>query len=396
MGRQCILGIDVGTSAVKVLATLVSPDRSVQVIGSGVVPARGLEKGNIKDMLALISTVRDAVDCAQMAVGVPIKEAYIGLGGSFLHSHTNVGSVAPASRAGITREDILRACQAAALPVVPEDYKILHLLPGNLWVDGDLQLEEPVGKTGLRLEAETHISIMPQGMYNEFVELLNNAGIPVSGIYANSVAGGMYVPHRLAKSYLYLDIGAGVTDILLRQDGNILYSASLPLGGDYITNDIMQGLEVGWAHAEEIKRYYTKLDKEALQGQDISLDGKDYGAKNKKVAFDFLYEVVESRIKEIAALLHGYIMQQLSASLPETVLLTGGCAHMPSVQTELEAVFGLPVRTVRPGVAREYASPANSACFGLLSYAMEHSIIELAKTEKPLGFLDKIKSIFKN
>lgn len=396
MGRQCILGIDVGTSAVKVLATLVSPDRSVQVIGSGIVPARGLEKGNIKDMLALTSTVRDAVDCAQMAVGVPIKEAYVGVGGCFLHSHTTVGSVAPASRAGITREDILRASRAAALPIVPEDYKILHLFHGNLWVDGDLQLEEPIGRAGLRLEAETHISIMPQGMYNEIVELLNNAGVPVAGIYANSVIGGMYVPHRLAKSYLYLDIGAGVTDILLRQDGNVLYSASLPLGGDYITNDIMQGLEVGRAHAEEIKRYYTKLDKEALQGQDISLDCKDYGVKSKKVAFDFLYEVVESRIKEITALLHSCITQQISTALPDTILLTGGCALMPSVQTELEAVFGLPVRTVRPSLAREYASPANSACFGLLSYVLEHSIIELAKEEKPSGFFEKIKSIFKD
>jgi cell division protein FtsA len=190
-------------------------------------------------------------------------------------------------------------------------------------------------------------------------------------------------------------MGAGVTDLFVFHQKQIRLSASLPLGGDYITSDIMHALNVGRAHAEEIKRYYSRLDKKSLRGMDIILDCNDYGTMDKKIAFDFLHDVVESRVEELVALVHHYLSPVLSGISSQQLYLTGGSALMPSVPETFEKFLNLPVHIITPGVAREYSYPGNTACIGLLNYAASHQAIQNPVVSSRPGIFARIRDLFR-
>ena len=169
-----------------------------------------------------------------------------------------------------------------------------------------------------------------------------------------------------------MDIGAGTTELVAYQDGQIYLSASLPLGGDYITNDIMQGLSISYSHAEEIKKYFTKLDKN-LRGQNVILDCNDYGTTDKQISYDFLYEIIESRIEEMVYLAHEYLKSILLVNNVDKIFLAGGCVVMPSFGDSVEKLFGLPVEIITQKQLRpEYGGAANVACYGVLTYAVNN------------------------
>lgn len=395
MGKQCILGIDVGTSAVKVLAAEIGADGSLDIRGSGIVPAVGFSKGNIVDAPALVSVIRQAVDCVSMAANVSPMQAVVGIGGNSLRSYNSIGSVAPVSPLSIDKGDIDRACRAAALTTVPEDYVTLDIIPAAFWVDGNRVQPEPIGVKGSRLEVEIHVTAMPQLLYTEFASLLSGAGIEIAGISANAIMGFPSIPVNHKEACLYIDVGAGLSDIALYHQGQIRLSASLPLGGDYITNDIMHGLNIGRAHAEEVKRYYGKLDKHALRSKDIILDCNDYGTTDKKVSFDFLHDIVESRIQEIASLTYRYLSPVLNGYNPQLIFLTGGCSQMQSMVGAYEKIFNLPVSFLVPEASREYAHPANTACFGLLKTVIDRPAAKQLPACSKSGILGRLKNLFK-
>jgi cell division protein FtsA len=396
MVKQCILAIDVGTSAVKVLAANINQDRSIELIGSSTVPATGFVKGNIVDAPALASVIFQAVECVRMTDDISINQAFLSLGGNALCSYNSIGSIAPASPSMIELEDIRRACRAAAVTTIPDDFQVLHAIPTAYWIDGNKELTEPTGKSASRLEVEAHIVAMPQAILGELTSLLAESKITIDGIRANAIVGTANIPSSLSDPYVYIDMGAGVTDIVVVHDGQIRLSASLPLGGDYITNDIMHGLNIGRAHAEEIKRCYGKLDKKALRGQDIVLDCNDYGTKEKKASFDFLYDVVESRVEEIVTMTHHYLKPALSGYNPQQILMTGGCSLMPSITEACERFFGLPIHIISPQTAREYAHPANAACYGLLKHAVSYPADKKENTGPRGGFWQKFINLFKS
>lgn len=396
MGKQCILGIDVGTSAVKVLAAEISADGSIEIRGSGIVPAVGFSKGNIVEAPILVSAISQSIECALMAADdASSTQAIIGLGGNALRSYNSIGSIAPVSPTFIEKGDVDRACRAAALATVPEDYTTLDLVPTAFWVDGNKAQSDPVGMNGSRLEVEVHITALHQVIYNDLKSLLAETGIEVTGISSNAIAGSISIPEQHKQSCLYIDIGAGLTDIALYHNRQIRLSASLPLGGDYITNDIMHGLNIGRLHAEEVKRYYGKLEKQSLQGKDIILDCNDYGTTDKKVSFDFLRDIVESRIQEIISLTHHYLSPAVTAYNPQMIFLTGGCSQMPNIVDAYQKAFNLPVTILSPEAGREYAHPTNTACFGLLQTAISKPVAKPLSESSRAGIFDKLKNLFK-
>lgn len=395
MGKQCILGIDVGTSAVKVLAAEIGTDGSLDIRGSGIVSTVGFSKGNIVDAPALVSAIRQAVDCALMAANVSITQAVVGIGGNALRSYNSIGSVAPVSPLSIDKGDIDRACRAAALTTVPEDYATLDIIPTAFWVDGNKVQPEPIGVKGSRLEVEIHVAAISQSLYTDFISMLSGVGIEVAGISSNALMGAPCIPIQYKEACLYIDIGAGLSDIALYHQGQIRQSASLPLGGDYITNDIMHGLNIGRSHAEEVKRYYGKLDKHSLRSKDIILDCNDYGTTDKRVSFDFLHDIVESRIHEIVSLTYHYLSPALNGYNPQIIFLTGGCSQMQSIADAYEKVFNLPVDILVPEAGREYTHPTNTACFGMLKTMIDKPVMKQMPTCSQPGILGRLKNLFK-
>ncbi len=372
MDKTQIIGIDVGTGTIKVFTGTVATDGGILITGSGIMPASGFVKGVAIDVLSLAMSIKQAVDCAVMANAIIGGYVYLGISGMEIISLQHVGSIAPISQEGITQEDIQRVCRAAVLAIVSKEQQVLHALPTCFWVDKQKQSGLPIGYKGTCLEAETHIVTVPKIIIDELVAAVQDVGIEITGIVANAIVGAQVVVPTGAQQCLFMDIGAGTTELVLYRDGQIWLSASLPLGGDYITRDIMQGVGISQTHAEEVKRYYAKLDRN-LRGQDVVLDCNDYGTTDKQVPYDFLYNIVESRVDEIVYLVHDYLKPSLTEVSIDQIFVTGGCSALPSIIENIEKTFGVIVHTAMPEqLSPEYAYSSNTACYGIMCHAAKH------------------------
>ena len=373
MEERCVLGIDIGTATIKVFAGRKGADGEIAIVGSGAVPTAGFAKGAVTNGSALAVVVKEAVDSALLAAGLSMQSAYLGIGGMGINSANSIGRIAPSSAAGISLEDIDRVHLASVLASMPDDREALHVLPLRYWVDGRKETQAPVRSKGIRLEAETHLVTVPKAAISEIVGALQTVGITVNGVVANAIVGTQaLIPDPSLDGCLVMDIGAGTTDLVIYQGGRVQRSASLLIGGEYITTDLMQGLQVSHLHAEGIKRYYGKLSS-SLCGQNIELDCNDYGTTDKNFRYDFLYQIVESRVEEIVAILFEYLQPLLVKHSVNRIYLTGGCALMPSLLGSLGRTFGIAPETIQaPGLAREYSHPTSTACFGIINHALNN------------------------
>lgn len=397
MDKSHILGIDVGTGTIKVFSGTLTSDKNFNINRIGLMPAVGFDKGVITDCRALSNSIRQAVDCSVSVDALEDRHAYVGIGGMGISSVNCLGSVAPLSPKAITYEDIERVCRSAVISNIPAGLTVLHVLPMCFWVDKERQESTPVGLKGTCLEVEAHIVTVPEAKLKELLTSLEKMGINVKGVVANSIVGTRALPlGDTNDSSMILDIGAGTTEMSLCWKGAIHFSASLPLGGNYITRDIMKALEVSEQHAEGIKHYYSRLDR-ALFGQSITLDCNDYGTTDKQVSYDFLSNVIESRVEEIVFFIQDSVRALLASNPISKILFTGGCSAMPSFVVALEKSFGVKVQTKVPDkLQAEYAHPSNTACYGIMLHAAEN--VDVFKAE-PLknswcSVLKKIKKLF--
>jgi cell division protein FtsA len=389
MAGKFILGVDIGTSAVKALAAA-KENGHIRILGNGTVPCAGFAKGVVTAAAALAAAIREAVDCAAQAAALPREAVHLGIGGLDITAQNGIGSIAP-SGGLVTGAEIERACRAAAAVALPEDQRILHSLPIGYWLDGHPESDAPIGGNCGRLEVETHIVSAPAPVIDELIDSLAAQRIAVASVCSNAVVGAQTLVD--SDSCLIIDMGAGLTGLALYTGGKIVLSASVPLGGDYITGDIMHGLDVGRLHAEEIKRYYAKLDKN-LHGRDVVLDLSGHGTTDKQVRYDFLQTIVESRVEEIVSLLHAYVEPALSRYGAGKILLTGGASLLPSLGDWIGRTFVRPVVPVKPGgdIAPEYAHPSFAACFGLVAHATRHAPVSRANNGLLRTILDKFKN----
>jgi len=372
MDDRHILGVDIGTSTIKVFIGTMAMDGKLIIAGSGIIPTRGFVKGIITDVQALAMSISQAAQCAVMATNISVKDAYIGIGGVEISSISSTGSIGLSITEPITCADINRVYQAAILASVPDEYEVLHLLPKSFLIDKQKQLDLPLQRKCIHLEVEAHIVTIPKLVLNTLVSAIEKLGINVVGVVASPIVATQVLTTISTQKCLLMDIGAGTTELVAYQDGQIYLSSSMPLGGDYITSDIMQGLRISYNHAEEIKKYYAKLDK-SLRGQNIILDCNDYDTTDKQIPYDFLYEIIESRIDEIIYLVHEYLKSIESVDHFEKIFLTGGCGAMPSISESVHKIFGVPVEIVMPKeLLPEYYGSANSFCYGILTYAVNN------------------------
>lgn len=385
-----VLALDVGASAIKAIAGRMD-NGSLTVTASSIVPTEGYAKGVYTDYDALAESVREAIRCLH-TISVVSSGAFIGIGGTAISSTNSKGCVAPASSRQIIQDDMERVRQAAIFSKVNDALQVLHFIPNCYWVDG---IEtQPVGKQGSKLEVAVHIVTYPEKQIKILTEVLTKRGIKIKEFVSSAIAGAEKMAACSKEAnILMMDIGAGSADIVLYQEGHIVNSASLPFGGYYITQDIMQGLEVNYLHAEEIKRYYGRLDC-SLSGQNVMLDCNDFGTKDKQVSYDFLANVIESRIEEIVSLLYEYLVSFLADAQVDKILLTGGCACMPTFRQKVQEKFHLKAELYQPDLP-EYVNPIYTACVGILSYAAEKTS-RVVREEEPheTGLLAMIKKLF--
>lgn len=373
MAKKYLLGVDVGTGSIKAMAGMVSEAGNIVILGSGTAPAAGIHKGAWVKIGELAAAIKEAVDSAAQAAKIPANNIYLGISGPAVSSANSIGSVQSFAVGAITAEDVQRAYKAAAGSVAAGK-RVLHVLPGAFFLDGEEMEGEPVGQSGTLLAAETHVVTVSDTEAGELTTALAAKGIHTLGIFANSIVCAESLADTAdEEDFLVMDVGAGVSDLVLYSRGKIVLSASLPLGGDYITGDIALGVGVTGPHAEEIKHYYARLNKNLLR-QEVILDCNDYGTTDKHVAYDHLHNIVESRVEEIVAILFDYIEPHLSSYSIRKILLTGGSALLPSIRESVNKAFAAPAQLAKPDrLPPEYAHPANSSCYGILCHAAKDS-----------------------
>ncbi|HWR43267.1 cell division protein FtsA [Sporomusa sp.] len=396
MDKKNILAIDVGTGMVKVLAGRQEADGRVELFGSGAAPTEGYVRGAVTDVNALAHSIKQAVECVVMATDSQAAgSVYLGISGSMLVAQNSIGRVAPASSGVVTNADVERACKAAVFSVANNEYEVLHVFPAK----------EITTQPGEALEVETHIVSAPKTILQSLISALGGSGIQLNGIVASGIMAAEGMNNELPcqpSNFIFIDIGAGVADISMYVGGRLSSSASLPLGGDYITSDLMQGLSVNRGHAEEIKRYYSRLSPN-LRNQGVVLDCNDYGTVDKHIPFDFLCDIIESRVEEIVTLVYDYLKPLLEKYLTnqgqafEAIYLTGGCGAMPSVATCVAKVFQIHTETVKPEcLAAEYVHPANTVCYGIIKHGTRISASEPVAGRSAWNlFVHKAKKLLK-
>jgi cell division protein FtsA len=396
MSERYVLGVDIGTSAIKVFIAEKNKDGKAAILGSGFMPADGINKGAVTDLEALAACVSQAIDCALMAAPEAIVHtACLGIGGAELTYCLGTGSIAPANPKSIAEGDLDRLYCAAVLSCIPDSHDVIHILPKCFFLDRELCMKIPLHMQCSCLQLEANIIAVSKKIIAVLTNTLRTKGIHVARVVANAVVAEEVCGLSNEDHYVLVDMGAGTSDVILRSGGQIQFVNSFPYGGDYITGDIMQGLDVSRTHAEKIKFYFSKLD-QGLAGQDIILDCNDYGTTDKNFAYDFLDTIIESRAKEIVTLLQEHIAAFSSRVAVDKVFLTGGCALMPSMANQLEKAFGLPVKCVFPGsLELEYSSPANTACYGIIQHAVNEVENGIGHSGGALTFwVSKLKKLF--
>jgi cell division protein FtsA len=401
-----VVGLDIGTSKVLAIVGEVTPAGEVEIIGVGHHPSRGMKKGVVVNIESTVQSIQRAVEEAELMAGCQIQSVYAGIAGSHIRSINSHGTVAIKDKE-VGPGDVDRVIESARALAIPADQKVLHVLPQEFIIDGQEGIREPIGMSGVRLEAKVHIVTGAVSAAQNIVKCVRRCGLEVDDIILEQLASSMSVLTDDEKELgvCMVDIGGGTTDISVFTEGAIRHTAVIPIAGDQVTNDIAVALRTPTQHAEEIKKKYGCALTQ-LATSDESIEVPSVGDRPpRQLARQTLAEVVEPRIEE----LYGLILAELRRSGFEEVVgsgivLTGGSSKMEGMIDLAEEVFHMPVRLGIPqgvgGLSGVVHNPIYATGVGLVQYgarARGGSRYGLAPQSGPAGVknvLGKMKSWF--
>lgn len=376
--ERTVVGIDVGSHKTLVLVAEVGDAADeVRIIGVGQVPSRGVKKGVIVNVGEATATIAEAVEKAEQSSGYRIERAFVSVSGGHIASRNSQGVVGVARReTGITEDDIDRALEAAGAIILPQNERLLHIIPRTYTVDGQGGVRDPLGMHGFRLEVEAHVVTASVTAVQNLVKCVEGAGVePGEVVYAALAAGNaVLTPTEREMGVVLVDIGEGTVEIAIFIEGTVWHTRSLALGGEYITNDIAIGLRLPPESAESVKlRYGHALSNQVNQDERFTIS--PYGESVPVVVPRWkLAEIIQARCEEI---LEG-IQQEIKRSgydglLPAGMVLTGGVAQLPGLRDLARDQFQLPVRVGTPykitGLTDQLNNPAAAVAVGLLRWS---------------------------
>src|SRR5882762_3343661 len=393
--RNLLVGLDIGTSKVVAIVGEIKADGVLESIGSH--PSRGLKKGVVVNIESTVQSIQRAVEEAELMAGCEIHSVYAGIAGSHVRSLNSHGIVAIKDKE-VVQGDVERVIDAAKAVAIPADQKILHVLPQEYIIDSQEGIRDPIGMSGVRLEAKVHIVTGADSAAQNIVKCVQRCGLSVDDIVLEQLASSYAVLTEDEKDLgvCVVDIGGGTTDIAVFGGGAIRHTAVIPIAGDQVTNDIAVSMRTPTQYAEDIKiKYACALSQ--LANPDESIEVPGLGERPaRRLARQTLAEVVEPRYEELFNL----IREELRRSGYEEVIaaglvLTGGSARMEGAIELAEEVFHMPVRLGAPqyvkGLNDVVSNPIHATGVGLLLYAKNN--LEVRRTEGPL-LSGGMKSIF--
>ncbi len=377
--RTVVVGLDIGTSKVVALVGELTADGTIEIIGFGKQPSRGLKKGVVVNIESTVQSIQRAVEEAELMAGCEINAVYAGIAGSHIRSLNSHGVVGIRDRE-VTAADVEHVIEAAKAVAIPADQRILHVLPQEFIIDGQEGIRDPIGMSGVRLEAKVHIVTGADSAAQNIIKCVQRCGLVVEDIVLEQLASSFAVLTDDEKELgvCIVDVGGGTTDIAVFSNGAIRHTAVIPIAGDQVTNDIAVSMRTPTQYAEDIKvRFACALSQ--LANPDESIEVPSVGDRPaRRLARQTLAEVVEPRYEELFNL----IREELRRSGFEEVIaaglvLTGGSARMEGAIELAEEIFHVPVRLGFPqqvrGLADAVQNPIYSTAVGLLLYARENA-----------------------
>jgi cell division protein FtsA len=403
-----LVGIDVGTSKVCALIGEIGRDGKLTVIGHGTVPASGLKKGAVVNIDQTVRSIRDAVEQAERLSGWKIDKAFVGVGGSQIESLNSTGQVAVSAHTReVAREDIRRAIEVARAVSIPTNREVLHVERRGFIVDGQEGVKDPLGMSALRLEVETHIVTAPQTAVQNLMKCVAQAGVKIDELVVNALASAEAVANETERELgvAVADIGAGTIDLAMFNEGSPFHTSVLPVGGNFVTNDIAIGIKTSLPVAEELKIQHGTCDIRNIADDEeiaVSVLGEEAGRTVSRLE---VCQIIEARMRETLELLAGEMRSAGAGMLPAGIIVTGGGSQLTGLAELGREVLGMPVRVVAPsgvtGLTDSILTPAYSTAIGLLQWGStmlddgESTRYESAPAAGLLGRLrDAIRSIF--
>jgi len=374
MKHETVAGLDIGTTKTCAVVAADGPS-GLEIIGYGEAPSFGMRKGVVTDLEETIKSIEAATERAERMAGVHIQGVYVAITGEHIRSTNNRAVVAVQSEdreVGVA--DVRRVVDASKIINLPADRQIIHALPRFFTVDGQDGVEDPVGMAGGRLEVDTHIITGGSTFITNVLKCVHRAGLESSGLVFEPLASSAstLLSEEKHVGVVLLDIGGGTTDIAVYSGGGAIYTSTIPVGGNILTNDISLGLKTTAAEAEQIKRAYGAgaPEDDERKFPVKTLDGR----ATKDATSTQLRQIVVPRVIETFRMAKAKIIENVPRDLVlGEIVVTGGGAHLIGIEPLAEEVFGLPVRVGLPGSVAgltdalkqpEYATAIGLVLFG--------------------------------
>ncbi len=377
--KKMIVGLDIGTSKVVAIVGEIGPEGAIEIVGIGSHPSRGMKKGVVVNIESTVQSIQRAVEEAELMAGCQIHSVYVGIAGSHIRSLNSHGIVAIKDRE-VYGHDLERVIEAAQAVAIPADQKILHILPQEYVIDNQEGIKEPMGMSGVRLEAKVHLVTCAVNAAQNIEKCIRRCGLEVEEIILEQLASSYAVltDDERELGVCLVDIGGGTTDIAIFTDGSIRHTGVIPIAGDQVTNDIAMALRTPTQHAEEIKiRYACALTQLAGAAETIKVPSVG-DRPPRDLSRQALAEVVEPRYDELFTLVQAELRRSGYEDLvPAGIVLSGGTSKMEGVVELAEEIFHMPVRVGYPqsvpGLNDIVRNPVYATSVGLLLYGAEHS-----------------------
>jgi len=402
MGRRnnVLVGIDIGTTKTTAIVGEVT-DTGIDVIGIGTSPAKELRKGVVVNIESTVEAIKKAIEEAEHMSGCSINSAYVGISGSHIKGQNSLGIVAVKGRE-VGEEDVQRAIEASKAIAIPVDREILHALPQNYIVDGQEGVRDPVGMSGVRLEAKVHIVTGAVASVQNIVKSVNRVGLDIEDLVLEQLAASEAVlsPDEKDLGVVLIDIGGSTTGIAVFSEGSIKHTAMLPVGGNYLTSDIATGLRTPFNEAEKIKLNYGCALTSMIPKEETIEVPSVGGREAREVSRQILGRIIEPRMEEILNMASKEIVRSgFEELLAAGVVLTGGTSLLPGINELAEHIFEMPVRSGIPsgvgGLSDVVTSPACATGVGLIIYGSKQTSSESVYKKTGNVFDNMIKTIKK-
>jgi cell division protein FtsA len=402
--RNLLVALDIGTSKIVTLVAEITPEDTLNLVGMGSHPSRGLKKGVVVNIDSTVNAIQRSLEEAELMADAKIKDVITGIAGSHIKSFNSHGMVAIKDKE-VAQYDIDRVIETARAVNIPMEQQVLHILEQEFIIDGQGGVRQPLGMSGMRLEVKVHIVTGAVSAAQNIMKCVRRCGLEVRDLMLQPLASSdaVLLEDERDLGVCLVDIGGGTTDMAVFTDGAIKHTSVIPIAGDQITNDIAMALRTPTKDAEELKIAHGMALRQLASSTDM-IEVPGVGDRGpRELSRQTLAEVIEPRVEELYSLIQRELRSSgLEELLSSGIVITGGSALMKGMVELGEEVFHMPVRVGLPNyegaLAEVVRNPRYSTGMGLLMAGLDQVKRDRHARIQGAGFkevLEKMKSWFK-